>query len=155
MEMMPDFSTDNVKKFMGDTLRLYVGHGRSTSWAYLAEATHNGEGPVQTWERRLRSYVDPAGNLPPLDIFMRIIAVLPPAAMQRVANFMGFSAGLLEVDGTASVRRAGAAAARFAANVAEALEDGHIDHNEMAALATGAIELGPLINTVAGGSAPH
>ena len=153
MEMMPDFSTDNVKSFMRDTLRLYVGHGRSTSWAYLAEATWNGEGSVQTWERRLRAYVDTSGGLPPLDIFMRIIAVLPPAAMQRVANFKGFSAGLLGVDGTATLRKA--APPGSDANAAEALEDGHIDHNEMAALATGAIELGPLINTVAGGSAPH
>lgn len=155
MEMMPDFSTDNVKSFMRDTLRLYVGHGRSVSWEYLAEATHNGEGTRKTWERRLRSYVDPDGPLVPLDIFMRIVAVLPHAAFQRVAIFMGFSAGLLEVDGTASVRRAGAAAARFAANVAEALEDGHIDHNEMDRLTTDAINLGPLVNTVAGGSAPH
>ena len=155
MEMMPDFSTDNVKSFMRDTLRLYVGHGRNVSWAYLAEATHNGEGTVQTWERRLRSYVDPEGPLIPIDIFMRVVAVLPPAAFQRVAIFMGFSAGLLEVDGTASVRRAVAAASRFVANAAEALEDGHIDHNEMAGLATDAIALGPLVNTVAGGSAPH
>jgi hypothetical protein len=57
MEMMPEFSNEAVKALARDILRHFVGHGRSISWAALADATWNGEGHVDTWERRLRSYV--------------------------------------------------------------------------------------------------
>ena len=63
---------------------------------------------------------------------------------------MGFSTAPMEVDDAASVRRAGLAAARIASAVAEANEDGHIDHVELANIARVAAEELPSINSVVG-----
>ncbi len=155
MEMMPGFSNPDVKIHIRDTLQMFVGHARPVSWARLAELTHDGEGTLATYERRLRSYVEVDGPLMPLDTFMRVFTVLPPQAFARVAARMGFSTSPLEVEVVATVRRAVAACARFAANGAEALEDGHINHVELANLSDEAMALGPVINSIAGsGSAP-
>ena len=43
-----------------------------------------------------------------------------------------------------------AACARFAANGAEALEDGHLSHVKLASLSNDAFALGPIINSIAG-----
>ena len=156
MEMMPDFSNGDVKKHVREILQMFVGHGRGLSWTRLAELTCDGDSAVQTWERRLRSYVDAAGPLMPLDIFMRVFTVLPGAAFERFSARMGFSTAPREIDDEATVRRAIVAAARFAAKGAEALEDGHVSHIERADLANDAMGLGPIINSIAGaGSAPH
>lgn len=151
MEMMPDYSNPDVKKHVREILSMFVGHGRSMTWARLAEMTWDGEATVATWERRLRSYVDQAGPLMPLDIFMRVFTVLPPAAFQRFAAKMGFSAGPLEPDAVNAVRRAGRAAARISAKIAGALEDGLIDHAELADIENTVFEEGPHINSVLGG----
>lgn len=135
---------------LGDTLRLYVGHAKRFTFAELAAATFDGEGDLKTWERRLRSYTDASAPMMPADVFMRIFAALPPAAFQRVASRMGFSTAPMEVDEAATVRRAGTAAARIAAVVAEASEDGRIDHGELANMARIAAEELPSINSVVG-----
>lgn len=152
---MMDFSSPNVKMLLGDTIRLYVGLNKRFSFAELAEATFDGDGDLKSWERRLRSYVDANAPMMPADAFMRIFSALPPAAFQRIASRMGFSTAPMEVDDAASVRRAGLAAARIASAVAEANEDGHIDHVELANIARVAAEELPSINSIAGGSAPH
>lgn len=150
MEMTPGFSNEAVKALVRDILRLFVGHGRTMSWAALADATFDGDGTVETWERRLRSYVEPDGPLMPLDVSMRVFSVLPPAAYQRLANRMGFVTAPLQFEATATVRHAVAACARFAANGAEALEDGHLSHVKLASLSNDAFALGPIINSIAG-----
>jgi len=156
MELIGQFSTPAVKMLLGDTLRLYVGHAKRFSFAELAEATFDGEGDLRTWERRLRSYTDANAPMMPADVFMRIFAALPPAAFQRVASRMGFSTAPMEVDEAATVRRAGRAAARIASAIADANEDGHIDHGDLLVIAKVAAEELPAINSIAGGgSAPH
>jgi len=132
MEMNGQFSTTAVKMLLGDTLRMFVGgYGKRFTWPELAEATWDRETDLKTWERRLRSYVEEGGPLMPVDVMMRVFCALPPQAFQRVATRMGYSVAPMEVDEAASVRRAGAAAARIASKVAEANEDGHVDHNEL------------------------
>jgi hypothetical protein len=155
METIGYFSGPNVKMLLGDTLRLYVGHGKRFTFAELAAATFDGEGDLRSWERRLRSYVDANASMMPADVFMRVFAALPPAAFQRVASRMGFSTAPMEVDDAATVRRAGTAAARIAAAVAEANEDGQIDHGELIHIAKVAAEELPSINSIASGAVPH
>jgi hypothetical protein len=150
MEMAPEFSSEAVRALVRDTLRHFVGHGRTISWAALAAATFDGEGSIDTWERRLRSYVEVDGPMMPLNTAMRIFSALPPAAFQRLANRMGFVTAPLHFEATATVRTAVAACARFAANGAEALEDGSLSHVKLARLAHDAIALGPIINSIAG-----
>ena len=149
MTMMPGLSSEAVKILMRDTLRLFVGHGR-VSWSDLAVATFDGEGAVATYERRLRSYVEDGGPQMPLDVFMRVFAVLPPEALGRVVSGMGYSVAPIETDDAATVRRGIAAAARFAASGAEALEDGVLTHVERAQLADHAITIMPIIQSIAG-----
>lgn len=147
-EMMPEFSVANVKMQIADTLRLYVGHGRRLSWWDLAEATGDKE-------RKLRSYVEADGNEMPLDVFMRVFAVLPPEAFARVARYMGFSAAPLEVDDAATVRRGLALCARLVADGNEFLEDGKISPSESAKLADRASGLLPVLQSMAGNGSKH
>lgn len=151
MEMMGQFSTPAVKMLIADTLRMYVGgYGKRFTWPELAEATWDHEGDLKTWERRLRSYVEDGGSLMPLDVMMRVFAALPAQAFQRIATRMGFTVGAMEVDEAASVRRAGAAAARIAAKVADANEDGHVDHSELIQIVELINEEMPSIHSVVG-----
>lgn len=150
MEMTPDFSSEAVRALVRDILRSFVGHGRTMSWAALADATFDGTGSIDTWERRLRSYVEADGPLMPLNVAMRVFAALPPAAFQRIARRMGFVTAPLRVEASATIRHAVAACARFAANGAEALEDGHLSHVKLARLSNDAFALGPIINSIAG-----
>jgi len=85
-----------------------------------------------------------------------VFAVLPPEAFGRCASRMGFSTSPLDVDDAATVRRGIAACARFAANGAEALEDGVLSHTERASLADDASNIIPIIHAIAGnGSGPR
>lgn len=148
MEMMPGFSVTAVKGVIADTLRLFVGHGRRLSWADLAEATGDKE-------RKLRSYVEPDGPEIPLDVFMRVFAVLPPEGFARVARFMGFSAAPLDVDDEATVRRALAQSARLVADGNEFLEDGKLSPRERAQLSERASALLPVLQSIAGNGSAH
>lgn len=148
MEMMPEFSVQNVKTLIADTLRMFVGHGRRISWADLASATGDKE-------RKLRSYVETDGAEMPLDVFMRVFAILPSEAFARVARHMGFSAAPLDVDDEATVRRALSQSARLVADGNEFLEDGKLDPRERAQLAERASALLPVLQSIAGSGSTH
>jgi len=148
MEMMPQFSIGNVRVLIEDTLRLFVGHAKRVAWADLAAATGDKE-------RKLRSYVEADGpELMPLDVFMRVFAVLPPEAFARVAGRIGYSVAPLDVDDGATVRSAIAKAARLVADANEFLEDGKLSPWERAALARQAEALLPTLHSIAG-AAPN
>lgn len=157
MEIAGQFSAPAVKMLIGDTLRMYVGgYGKRFTWPELAAATCDDPAALQTWERRLRSYVEADGSAMPLDVFLRVFTVLPPEAFQRVATRMGFSVAPMEVDEAASVRRAGAAAARIAAVVADANEDGHVSHTELGGIVDVILTEMPSIHSVVGaGTTPR
>jgi hypothetical protein len=148
MEMMPDFSVPNVKALISDTLRMFVGHARRFSWADLATATGDKE-------RKLRSYVEADGPEMPLDVFMRVFAVLPPEAFARVARHMGFGAEPLEVCPDATVLRALSQSARLVADGNEFLEDGKLTPRERAQLAERASALLPVLQSIAGSGSTH
>ncbi len=156
MEIMGQFSTLAVKMLIADTLRMYVGgYQKRVTWPELAEATWDREGDLKTWERRLRSYVEDGGSLMPVDVMMRVFSALPPQAFQRIATRMGFSVAPMEVNEAATVRRAGAAAARIAATIADANEDGHVSHTELGGIVDVIISEMPSIHSVVGaGPAP-
>ena len=151
MEMMPGFSTAKVKDKIDETLRLFVGRGRFINWAELAEATGSGDAEDnRRLERRLRSYVEPDGPVMPLDVFVRVFAVLPPEAFARMARYMGFAAAPVDqIDETATVRRVLADAARLVADGNEFLDDGILNHTERAKLADRAMALLPGIQALA------
>lgn len=157
MEITGQFSVPAVKMLIADTLRMFVGgYGKRFTWPELAEATWDRDGDLKTWERRLRSYVEDGGSLMPVDVMMRVFSVLPPQAFQRIATRMGFSVAPMEVEEAASVRRAGAAAARIAAKVADANEDGQFTHSEMIEIVETITEEMPSIHSVVGaGTAPR
>ncbi len=157
MEIATMFSTTAVKTLVADTLRMFVGgYGKRFTWPELAEATWDRETDLKTWERRLRSYVEEGGALMPLDVMMRVFSALPPQAFQRIALRMGFSVAPMEVDEAASVRRAGLGAARIASKVAEANEDGHINHGELIEIVEVIQAEMPSIHSVVGaGTAPR
>lgn len=148
MEMMPEFSARNVKTLIADTLRMFVGHGRRFSWADLSAATGDKE-------RKLRSYVEADANEMPLDVFMRVFAVLPPEAFARVSRVMGFAAAPLDVDDEATVRRALSQSARLVADGNEFLEDGKLTHVEKAKLSERAAALLPVLQSIAGNGSTH
>jgi len=145
---MPDFSVPSVKTLIGDTLRLFVGHGRRISWADLAAATGDKE-------RKLRSYVETDGPEMPLDVFMRVFAILPPDAFARVARHMGFGAEPLDVCPDATVLRALSQSARLVADGNEFLEDGRLSPRERAQLAERASALLPVLQSIAGSGSAH
>lgn len=157
MEITGQFSSSAVKMLLADTLRMFVGgYGKRFTWAELAAATRDADTDPKTWERRLRSYVEEGGSLMPVDVMMRVFSALPPEAFQRIATRMGFSVAPMEVDEAASVRRAGAAAARIASKVAEANEDGHVDHGELIEIVEVIQAEMPSIHSVVGaGTAPR
>lgn len=137
-------SNGDTKDLIADTLRLYVGQGKKVSWADLADATGDEEGTLRSYVRQDQR------PLMPLDVFMRVFAVLPPAAFARVARHMGFAASLAEaVDETVGLRRTLAKAARFVADGNEYLEDGIISPSERAKLVASASDLGPEIQALA------
>ena len=145
---MPAFSVPNVKSLISDTLRLFIGHGRRLSWADLAAATGDKE-------RKLRSYVETDGPEMPLDVFMRVFAILPPEAFGRVSRVMGFASAPLDVDDEATVRRALAQSARLVADGNEFLEDGHLSPRERAQLSDRAAALLPVLQSIAGNGSTH
>jgi len=157
MEINDMFASQAVKTLLGDTLRMFVGgYGKRFTWPELAEATWDREADLKTWERRLRSYVEEGGSLMTIPVMMRVFSVLPPQAFQRIATRMGFSVAPMEVDEAATVRRAGAAAARIASKVAEANEDGHVDHSELIEIVEVIQAEMPSIHSVVGaGTAPR
>lgn len=141
-------SIADARLLIADTLRMFVGHGKRFSFADLETATGD-------CERKLRSYVDAAGPVMPLDVFMRVFAVLPPEAFARVARVIGFAAAPLDVDDEATVRRALAQSARLVADGNEFLEDGKLTHTEKAMLSERAAALLPVLQSIAGNGSAH
>ncbi len=141
MEMSGEVSSAGVRALIDDTLRLFVGQGRRLSWADLAAATGD-------TERKLRSYVEPDGPMMPIDVAMRVFAVLPPHAFARLARCIGFTAAPADADGGATLRRVISSSAQLVAKGTAALEDGQIDHREAAELRRAAEELLPALSAV-------
>lgn len=131
-------------ELIAETLRLFVGQGRRLSWADLAAATGDDEA-------KLRSYVRTPPVAMPLDVFLRVMPVLPPAAFARVALRLGFSAAPVDAEDAASLRHAMAEASRFVADGSEALEDGALSPRERAQIQRKAEALLPTIQAVANG----
>lgn len=140
--MMPGFSDDDGKLLIADTLRLFVGHGRRLSWDDLAAA-------IGDEARKLRSYVEAPYPAMPFPVFARVFASLPPEAFARVARHMGFSAGPMNLDDDATVRRALAQASRLVADGNEFLEDDKLSPSERAQLADRAAALLPTLAVMA------
>lgn len=144
MTNLPGLSDDDGKTLIADTLRLHVGQGRRLSWDDVAQATGDDA-------RKLRSYVERDPPAMPVPVFLRVFAVLPPEAFDRVARRIGFSTGPLEIDDAATVRRGLAQASRLVADGNEYLEDEHLTAAERSALADRAAALLPTLAVIAGG----
>jgi hypothetical protein len=143
MEMMPSLSADSAKTLIADTLRLYVGHGRRIGWADLASATGDSE-------RKLRAYVEADGSMMPIDVALRLFAVLPPDAFARVARAIGFGIAPLDCDDAATLRRAVSQCSRLVADASEALEDGVLSPREKAQLSEAAGSCAVTLQSLAG-----
>lgn len=144
MKVGGQVSHADCSDLVAETLRLFVGQGRKLSWADLAAATGDDEG-------KLRSYVRTPPVAMPLDVFMRVMPVLPPAAFVRVALRMGFAAAPSDCEDAASVRHMLAQASRLVADGNEALEDGLMSPRERADLARKAEALIPALHAMANG----
>lgn len=106
-------------------LKLRIGLGKLHSFASVAEA-------AQMPERTLRSYADEE-NTPPLHAILSLFSVLGPGFASDVLGLASLDATPTEHD-EPQHRRALTDLTRFAADLSEALEDGHVDHKERAAL---------------------
>lgn len=144
MKMGGLVSTDDAKAVIAGTLNMFVGRGRWISWGDLAAATGDKEGT-------LRSYAAEDPHLMPLDAVLRVFAVLPPAALNRVTALIGLSVSPAEVDDVATLRGATVGTALFVARATEALADGTISPREKAQLADEAAALLPQLHAIAGG----
>lgn len=115
---------DAAARLIEDALRLRVGRGRRYSFPALSDATG-----IPT--RTLESYVQ--GATPSLAGFLSICAVLGPSFTSDILAACGQSAK----DGTDAEPehlRVLAALGALTAQIADAVEDGHVDHREAAAL---------------------
>ncbi|MGK2287305.1 hypothetical protein [Pedomonas sp. V897] len=141
MTKLPGLSDDDVKGRFSTMLRLYVGHGRHIRFEDLASATGDEA-------RCLRSYVESDPPMIPLARALRVLAVLPPDALNMLLAPLGYYAKPLEAEGTC-IAQAVSSAAQFVAEGAEALADGTIDHRERARLAEKAAALAPTLSAIA------
>lgn len=103
-----------------DLFRLYVGPSRRFSWGDLSAATLI---PVST----LKSYAN--GVAMPLHVALRLIAVLPPEAGNRLLRPSGYRLAPIEPedDDWAGI---GAEASMLTFEIFEAKSDGFVDHRE-------------------------
>lgn len=141
MTKLPGLSDDDVKSRMASMLRLYVGLGRYIRFEDLAGATGDEA-------RCLRSYVEADPPMIPLARALRVLAVLPPEALNMILAPLGYCVKPLEAEG-GCIAQAVSSAARFVAEGAEALADGNIDHQEERRLAGRAAELLPGLQAIA------
>jgi len=126
MEMNHSLSDDVGKRVIAETLRMFVGRGKTISWDDLAVATQDKVGT-------LRSYVEPNPPAMPAPTMMRVFAQLPTAAWARVNAAMGFCAPpRIEDEEAACMRRVLAQASLLVADGNEFLADGVINHVERA-----------------------
>lgn len=141
MTKLPGLSDDDVKSRMASMLRLYVGLGRYIRFEDLAGATGDEA-------RCLRSYVEADPPMIPLARALRVLAVLPPEALNMILAPLGYCVKPLETE-SACVAQVVGGAARFVAEGAEALADGNIDHQERHRLAAAAAGILPGLQAIA------
>lgn len=141
MTKLPGLSDDDVKARSATMLRLYVGQGRYIRFEDLAGATGDEA-------RCLRSYVETDPPMMPLARALRVLAVLPPEALNMLLAPLGYYVKPLETEG-GCIAQAVSGAARFVAEGAEALADGNINHQEIRRLADKAAEMLPGLQAIA------
>lgn len=125
-----------------DALRLRVGRGRRYSFAGLADATG-----IKT--RTLESYVQ--GASPSLANLLSLCAVLGPGFTSDLLSVAGQSAKEGTTDDPEHMR-ALCTLTSFSAQLAEAVEDGHVDHREAAQMQPFAQQVIDLIEPIARGT---
>lgn len=127
MTKKPLISQDDAHRRVDDALRLRVGLGKRYSFASLSEATGISE-------RTLRSYVDgEGGTTPGLAHFLSLCSVLGPGFTSDVLAACGQSARDGSDDDPEHMRVL-TALGTLTAQIADAVEDGHVDHREAAAM---------------------
>ncbi|MFS4580377.1 helix-turn-helix domain-containing protein [Phaeobacter sp. C3_T13_0] len=133
---------DLAVRKLEDALRLRVGRGRRYTFAALADATG-----IRT--RTLESYVQ--GASPSLANLLSLCSVLGPSFTSDLLSVAGQSAK----EGTTEDpehMRALCTLTGFAAQLAEAVQDGHVDHREAAVLQPFAQQVIDLIEPIARGN---
>lgn len=135
----PVIPQDVAAQRLEDALRLRVGRGRRYSFTGLYDATG-----IPT--RTLESYVH--GASPPLCNVLSLCAVLGPAFTSDLLSVAGQSAKEGTTDDPEHMRTLSCLTG-LAAQIAQAVEDGHVDHREAAALRPVAQELIALLEPIA------
>ncbi|WBQ17497.1 hypothetical protein [Sphingobium yanoikuyae] len=139
MEMNHPLSNENGKRIIAETLRLFVGQGRSISWDDLGAATGEKPGTLRTY-----AATPPVEMSAPL--MMRVFAALPTAAWAKVNAAMGFCAPpRIEDEETACMRRTLAQLSHLVADGNEYLADGVVDHREQALFSSAAEAMIPAL----------
>jgi len=120
-------------------LRLRVGQGKLYGFKAMAEAT-------SLPERNLRAYAA-EDTAPPLHAVLSVFSVLGPGFASDVLAEAGLEAQLIE-PGAPEHQKLLTAMMRLAHDLSEALEDGHVDHRESAAMRGPAEQLLKMLSTM-------
>lgn len=115
---------DTAASLIERALRLRIGRGRQYSFASVADAT--GIAP-----RTLESYVQ--GAAPGLPAFLSLCAALGPGFTSDVLSVCGQVAHEADINEPEHMKCL-IALTRLSSALAEAVADGHVDHQEAAAL---------------------
>lgn len=126
-------------------MRLRVGLGKPHSYTSLAEVTG-------IPKRTLESYVQ--GATPGLNAFLSLCAALGPGFTSDVLSTCGQTARSGSDDMPEHLRVL-TALGGLTAQIAEAVEDGHVDHQEAARLRQPARQLVDLLEPIASGEEPR
>lgn len=124
MKNEPIIPHDLAARVIEDALRLRVGRGRRFSFPALSDATG-----IPT--RTLESYVQ--GATPGLSTLLSLFAALGPSFTSDILSPCGQSARSGKDDEPEHMRVL-AALGSLTAQIAEAVEDGQVDHREAAAI---------------------
>lgn len=108
-----------------DALRLRVGRGRRYSYAALADATGISQ-------RALESYTA-QGSTPSLAGLLSLCAVLGPGFASDILGLAGQTVSAAD-DAEAEHMRVLSSMGQLTSQIAQAVEDGHVDHREAAQL---------------------
>lgn len=132
-------STDALSDKINAALRLRVGFGKTYSFEALEEVTG-------IKARTLRSYEE--GATPTAAGLLSLCAALGPGFTSDVFSLIGQTAASASA-GEPQHMPTLCASTGFASMLAEALNDGHIDHREKAAMQPAARELRALLEPIA------
>ena len=133
---------DTASAAIERALRLRVGRGRKYTWSGVSDAT--GVAP-----RTLESYVQ--GATPGLPAFLSLCAALGPGFTSDVLAACGQVAHESDIHEPEHLKVL-TALTRLSASLAEAVEDGYVDHREAAALRPEAQRLIEILEPLARGS---